>query len=107
MKKQTESTEPTTDPGVTEQSDTLFGWYSVLHEFTSLCAEQALARVANPDPRSVEAIACKRRWLAAAATDAELATACAAAYAAARAAQNTELESRLTSLLKLKLEDES
>ena len=123
---------------------------SVLHEFVCLCAEQALARVANPHPRSVEAIACKRRWLAGAATDAELATAYAAtsdtafyaaraavsdaayyaAYAAASdaafyaaraardvardvacdaayAAQNTELESRLASLLKLKLEDES
>jgi len=85
----------------------------VLHEFACLCAEQALARVANPDPRSVEAIACKRRWLVGDATAAELATACdaacdaarAAAYDAAHAAQNAELEARLTSLLKL--EDES
>ena len=32
----------------------------VLHEFACLCAEDALALIPNPDPRSVNAIAVKR-----------------------------------------------
>ena len=64
------------------------GWIPapVLHEFACRITEQALARAGNPDPRSVAAIAVKRRWLRGEATDDELAAASDAAWAAARAA---------------------
>lgn len=57
-----------------------------LHEFAIWCAERALALTARPDPRSVNALAVKRRWLDGQATDTELAAARAAAGAAAGAA---------------------
>lgn len=44
----------------------------LLHEFACRCAEWALSLVENPDPRSVEAIRVKRRWMAGEATDIEL-----------------------------------
>ena len=56
----------------------------VLHEFSCRCAEQALALVDNPDPRSIEAIRVKRAWLKGEATDEELSAAWAAASSAAR-----------------------
>ncbi len=56
----------------------------VLHEFACRCAEQALALVEAPDPRSVEAIATNRAWLRGEATDDELAAAQDAALAAAQ-----------------------
>jgi hypothetical protein len=59
---------------------------NILHEFACRCAEDALALVSNPDPRSVAAIKAKRDWLAGKITDKELA---AAAAAAARAAART------------------
>lgn len=55
---------------------------TVLHEFACRLAEQALALVEAPDPRSVAAVAAKRAWLRGEATDDELA----AAWDAARAA---------------------
>ena len=55
-----------------------------LHEFACRCAENAFKLVESPDPRSVEAIAVKRRWLRGEATDTELDAACAAAQYAAR-----------------------
>ena len=58
----------------------------LLHEFACRCAERALRRVENPDPRSMRAIEVKRAWLRDEATDEELAAACAAAQAAAGAA---------------------
>ena len=61
----------------------------ILHEFACRCAEDALSRIDNPDPRSINAIVVKRRWIAGEATDEELAAAWAdaeAARAAARAA---------------------
>ena len=58
----------------------------ILHEFACQCAEDALALIAEPDPRSVAAIAAKRRWLAGEITDNELAAARAAADAAWSAA---------------------
>lgn len=36
----------------------------LLHEFACRCAEDALALIPNPDPRSVAAIKAKRDWLA-------------------------------------------
>ena len=45
---------------------------NVLHEFACRCAEDALALVENPDPRSVKAIRVKRQWLRGEVTDAEL-----------------------------------
>lgn len=54
----------------------------ILHEFACRCAEDALSRIDNPDPRSINAIAIKRRWIAGEATDEELATARDAACAA-------------------------
>ena len=64
----------------------------ILHEFVCRCAEDALSRIDNPDPRSIHAIAVKRRWIAGEATDAELAAADAAAWAAARAAAEAAAE---------------
>jgi hypothetical protein len=58
----------------------------VLHEFACRCAESALALIENPDPRSANAIAVKRRWLKGEATDEELVAARAAARSAAWAA---------------------
>lgn len=55
----------------------------ILHEFACRCAEDALSRIDNPDPRSINAIAVKRRWIAGEATDEELAAARAAAETAA------------------------
>ena len=59
---------------------------SILHEFACCCAEDALSRIDNPDPRSINAIAVKRRWIAGEATDEELAAAWHAACAAAETA---------------------
>lgn len=59
---------------------------NLLHEFACRVAERALALVDNPDPRSVEAIEAKRKWLRGEITDAELHAACDAARNAARAA---------------------
>jgi len=44
----------------------------ILHEFACRCAERALSRVDNPDPRSVAAIAAKRAWLKGDITDEQL-----------------------------------
>ena len=54
-----------------------------LHLFALWCAEQALALVPSPDPRSVDALRVKRLWLDGKATDADLAAALDAAWAAA------------------------
>ena len=59
----------------------------ILHEFACRCAEDALALVEQPDARSVEAIAAKRKWLRGEITDEELDSASAAARAAAWAAR--------------------
>jgi hypothetical protein len=58
----------------------------MLHEFACRCAERALARAGDPDPRSVAAIEAKRRWLRGEAAGEELAAARQGAWAAARAA---------------------
>lgn len=47
----------------------------LLHEFACRCAEHAFSFVNAPDPRSVEAIRVKRRWMAGEATDSELCSA--------------------------------
>lgn len=57
----------------------------LLHEFACRCAERALSIVENPDPRSVEAILVKRRWMTGEVTDCELRVARVAAREAARA----------------------
>ena len=62
----------------------------ILHEFACRCEEDALSRIDNPDPRSINAIAVKRRWIAGEATDEELAAARAAAETAADAAARTD-----------------
>ena len=54
----------------------------ILHEFACQCAEDALALVEQPDPRSVAAIKAKRAWLRGEITDKKLAAASAAAWAA-------------------------
>ena len=61
----------------------------MLHACACRCAEDALSRIDIPDPRSINAIVVKRRWIAGEATDEELAAAWAAAWAAARAAAET------------------
>ena len=62
----------------------------ILHEFACRCAERALSRVHNPDPRSISAIETKRKWLRGECTDDELraarSTARSTAWSAARAA---------------------
>jgi len=60
----------------------LFDW-SGLHLIACDFADQALALIADPDPRLVNAIAVKRRWVAGDATDSELAAARTAAWDAA------------------------
>jgi hypothetical protein len=55
----------------------------ILHEFACECAEGALALIDNPDPRSVAAVAAKRRWLNGEIADEELAAAWSAARSAA------------------------
>jgi hypothetical protein len=55
----------------------------ILHEFACRCAERALAKSANPDPRSVAAIEAKRAWLRGEITDDDLRS---ARYAAQKAA---------------------
>ena len=55
----------------------------LLHEFACTCAEDALALVEQPDERSVEAIAAKRKWLRGEITDKELDSAWVAAWDAA------------------------
>jgi len=71
---------------------------NLLHEFACRCAEDALALVGDPDPRSINAIRIKRLWLQGKASGNELVaawaaardTAWAAAWAAARdAARDT------------------
>ena len=58
----------------------------ILNECACRCAEDALSRIDGPDSRSIHAIVVKRRWIAGEATDAELAAARAAAWAAQTAA---------------------
>lgn len=60
----------------------------ILHELACRCAERALSRVENPDPRCLRAIEIKRAWLRGKATDEELVLALAAAQDAARAARH-------------------
>ena len=60
----------------------------ILHACACRCAEDALSRIDNPDPRSIHAIAVKHRWIAGEATDEELAAARPAAWAAQAAAQD-------------------
>ena len=64
------------------------GWLPdrLMHEFSIWCAEQALALIDEPDPRSLNALEVKRQWLDGNATDEDLAAAGAAARAAAWAA---------------------
>ena len=57
-----------------------------LHKFACACAERALSRVENPDPRSVAAIEAKRAWMKGEISDAELDAASDAARDAASAA---------------------
>lgn len=64
----------------------------ILHESAVWCAEQALALVEQPDPRSVAAPAVKRRWLDGKATDRELLAAKAAAWLAAQDAARVAAE---------------
>ena len=52
----------------------------ILHEFACRCAERALSRVHNPDPRSIAAIEVKRKWLRGECTGFELSAAMDAAY---------------------------
>lgn len=56
----------------------------LLHEFACRCAEWALSFICIQDPRSVEAIRVKRRWMVGEATDVELRAARRAALSAVR-----------------------
>lgn len=64
------------------------GWLPdrLMHDFAIWCAEQALALVASPEPRSLRALEVKRLWLGGNATDDQLSAAADAAWAAADAA---------------------
>ena len=55
----------------------------ILHEFACRCAERALSKIENPDPRSVAAIAAKRAWIKGEITDDDLYAARKAAWYAA------------------------
>ena len=56
----------------------------ILHEFACQCTEDALALVEQPDARSVEVIAAKRKWLKGEITDKELDAVWTASWAAAQ-----------------------
>ena len=58
----------------------------ILHEFTCRVAEQILAKVETPDPRSLAAIDAKRKWMRGEITDDQLDAARSAAESAARSA---------------------
>lgn len=60
----------------------------ILHACACRCAEDVLSRIDNPDPRSINAIVVKRRWIAGEATDEELAAAEDAAWVARTSAQD-------------------
>ena len=60
----------------------------MLHACACRCAEDALSRIDNPDPRSINALVVKRRWIAGEATDEELAAAEDAAWVARTSAQD-------------------
>ena len=72
---------------------------NVLHEMACLCAEQALASIPNPDPRSIAAIKAKRAWVRGEITDVELTAARDAAWDAARAARDAWDAARAAGLL--------
>ena len=59
---------------------------ALLHEFACRCAEDALALICTPDPRSAAAITAKRQWLRGNITDDQLAASRAAAGVEARSA---------------------
>ena len=48
---------------------------NTLHEFACRCAEDALALIKNPDPRTIAAIEAKRKWVRGEITDQDLAAA--------------------------------
>lgn len=56
----------------------------ILHEFACWCAEEVLASVQNPDPRSVAVVEAKRKWMRGEITDRQLEEARDAAWCAAR-----------------------
>ena len=58
--------------GTSRKALWMFDATDVLHEFACRCAEDALALVDDPDPRSVAAIAAKRQWMRGEITDEEL-----------------------------------
>ena len=58
-----------------------------LHEFACWCAEDALSRVKNPDPRSLAAIEAKRKWMRGEIGDEELRKAEKDAWSATDAAE--------------------
>ena len=59
---------------------------NTLHEFACRCAEDALALIKNPDPRTIAAIEAKRKWVRGEITDQDLAAARNAAWDAWAAA---------------------
>ncbi len=61
---------------------------NILHEFACRCAEDALALIEKPDPRSIAAIQAKRDFVAGKITAEELAAAESAAESAARSAES-------------------
>ena len=56
---------------------------NLLHEYACRCADYALSKIDDPDPRSIQAVDAKRKWLRGEITDEELAAAGAAARDAA------------------------
>lgn len=59
---------------------------NLLHEFACRCADCAISKIDNPDPRSIRAVEAKRKWLRGEISDEELAAARDAARDAAWAA---------------------
>lgn len=46
---------------------------NLLHEYACRCADYALSKIDNPDPRSIRAVEAKRKWLRGEISDEELA----------------------------------
>lgn len=73
---------------------------NLLHEYACRCADYALSKIDNPDPRSIRAVEAKRKWLRGEITDEELAAAWDAAQAAAWDAAWKDLLEILIDLIK-------
>ncbi|CZT57842.1 hypothetical protein BN3661_02193 [Eubacteriaceae bacterium CHKCI005] len=58
---------------------------NLLHEYACRCADYALSKIDNPDPRSIQAVEAKRKWMRGEISDTELKVKCLKVWGAGRA----------------------